>query len=141
MSSKIDVVQAWSDAPSGDAQVTASFLAEDFENVMSDGTIQSKAEYVGMASMMFASLPDMDWVLSELREEGESVIMAGHFEGTFQNDLDLTAVGIGVIPASGKKVVWPESTLKIMVEGDKVRRMESLGGSTTTEEFLSPLMG
>jgi predicted ester cyclase len=141
MTSKTDVVRAWTDSPAGDAQSTAAFLSEDFENVMADGTIQTKAEYVGMASMMYASLPDMHGVVSDLHEEGGAVIMTYHFEATFQNDLDLSAMGAGVIPASGKKVVWPEDTVKLTVEGDKIRRLEPQGSSGSIADFLAPLMG
>ncbi len=141
MTSKVDVVRAWTNSPAGDIQSTAAFLAEDFENVMADGSVQSRAEYVGMASMMYASIPDMHGVVAELREEGGAVIMTFHFEGTFQNDLDLSAMGAGVIPASNKKVVWPEDTIKVTVEGDKVRRIEPHGNSATMADILAVLMG
>lgn len=41
MTSKLDVVQAWNNTSAGDAQATGSFLSEDFENIMADGTVQS----------------------------------------------------------------------------------------------------
>jgi hypothetical protein len=44
-------------------------------------------------------------VLKGLREESDFVIMSGHFEGTHTSDLDLSAMDIGIIPASVKKIV------------------------------------
>lgn len=96
---------------------------------------------MGMVYLMYASLPDMDAFISKLWEEGDDVFMTYHFEGTFQNDLDLSAMGAGVIPASGKKIVWPEDTIKLTIEGDKVRRIEPYGDIGSVADFLAPLMG
>ena len=141
MGNKVDVVRAWTDSPAGDLESTAAFLAEDFENVQADGSVQSKAEYLGGASLFYAAIPDMHGVVSDLREEDGAVIMTYHFEGTFQNDLDLSPMGAGVIPANGKKVIWPENTVKLAVEGDKIRRIEPAGEAVTMEDLLAPLMG
>ena len=142
MTSNIDVIRAWNKVPLGDAQGTIDFLAEDFEQIGADGSVQSKAQYAGMIHMMYGSLPDMHGFISELREEDGAVLMTYHFEGTFQNNLDLSALGMGVIPASGEKIVWPEDTVKVTVEGDKIRRIEPHGGVIgSTADFLAPLMG
>lgn len=76
---------------------------------------------------------------SEFNEEGDFVIMTGHFEGTHKADLDLSAIGAGVIPASGKKIVWPEVSVKITVEGDQIVREEAYGEGGGMEAFLAPL--
>jgi|GEM_PF-2728094 hypothetical protein len=65
--------------------------------------------------------------------------MTGHFEGTHKADLDLSAIGAGVIPASGKKIVWPEVSVKITVEGDQIVREEAYGEGGGMEAFLAPL--
>jgi hypothetical protein len=65
--------------------------------------------------------------------------MSGHFEGTHTGDLDLSAIGIGVIPASGKKIVWPEASEKITVEGDKIIRMEPYAGASGMQAWLAAL--
>jgi hypothetical protein len=67
--------------------------------------------------------------------------MTGHFEGTFKADLDLSALGAGVIPASGKKIVWPEVNVKVTVEGDKIVREEPYGEGGGIEAFVAGLMG
>lgn len=142
MTSKLDVVRTWTEVPPGDAQRTVAFLSEDFESIAADGTVQSRAEYAGMLNMMYASLPDMHGVVSELHEEEGAVLMTYHFEGTFENDLDLSALGMGVIPASGEKLLWPEDTVKVTVEGDKISRIEpGTGVIGSMADFLAPLMG
>ena len=65
--------------------------------------------------------------------------MTGHFEGTHKADLDLSAIGAGVIPASGKRIVWPDESTKVMVEGDKIVRLEPYGDSGGMETFLAGL--
>jgi hypothetical protein len=80
-----------------------------------------------------------EW-LADLTESGEdSALMTGHFEGTHTGDFDLSAMGLGVIPASGKKVVWPDATIKWIVKDDKIVGNENAGGSAGLEGFLAPL--
>jgi hypothetical protein len=89
--------------------------------------------------MMNASFKDYGFVLSNLQDEGDYIIMIGHFEGTHINDLDLTAMGLGIIPASDKKIVWPEASAKLTVEGGKIVRMEPYAGAAGLKAFLSAL--
>jgi predicted ester cyclase len=142
MTSKLDVVRAWTDMPAGNIEESADYLSDDFQNVDADGNvIVDKAGWIGMGQMMYSSLPDIKYVRTGLREEGDFVIMTGHFEGTFTNDLDLSAMGAGVIPANGKRIVWPETSGKFIVEGSKIVREEPYGESGGMEAFLAPLMG
>ena len=58
----------------------------------------------------------------------------------FQNvDIDLSLLGAGVVPASGKKIVWPEWSTKITVGQAKITRMEPYGEGGGMEAFLAPL--
>ncbi len=98
-----------------------------------------KEGYIGMSHMLHGSLPDFKFVRTGLREEGDHVIMTGHFEGTFENDLDMSAMGVGVIPASGKKIVWSEVNVTVMVEGDKIAGEKPYGEGGGLAAFLGPL--
>jgi predicted ester cyclase len=102
--------------------------------------VLDRESYIGMGHMLLASLPDFKFVRTDLRQEDDLVIMTAHFEGTPTGDLDLSAIGAGVIPASGKKIVWPEVSVKITVEGDKLVREEAYGEGGGMEAFLAPLM-
>ena len=138
MTSKLDVVKAWNE--SGDMEESLAYLSDDFQNVDQDGNVlMDKEGYAGLGHMLFASFTGFEFVRSDLHEEGNAVIMSGHFEGTHTSDLDLSAMGVGVIPASGKKIVWPEARVKITVEGDKIVREEPYGDSGGMEAFLAPL--
>ena len=65
--------------------------------------------------------------------------MTSHFQGKHTTDLDLSAMGMGVIPASGKEIVWPNESTKVMVKGDQIVREEAYGEGGGMEAFLAPL--
>ena len=81
-------------------------------------------------------LPDLD---IDLHEEGDDVIVSYQWEGTHTGDLDLSALGLGVIPASGKRIVWPEATSVFTIKGGKIVSIKPYGDSSGMEEFLKPL--
>jgi hypothetical protein len=140
MTSNLDVVKAWTDLPAGDLAASAAYLSKDFQSLDKDGNVEmNKEAWVGMGHILLASFTDYDWVRTGIREEGDFVIMSGRFEGSFTSDLDLSAMGMGVIPASGKEIDWPESSSKITVEGDKIVRLEQIGDSSGMETFLAAL--
>jgi predicted ester cyclase len=142
MTSNLDVVKAWTSVPPDNEEERIAFISNDFQNVGADGKVlMDKAAYLGMGQILRGSLPDFEFVRTGLRQEGDFVIMTGHFEGTFMSDLDLSAMGAGVIPASGKKLVWSEVSVKVTVEGDKIVREEPYGESGGMEAFLAGLMG
>ena len=99
----------------------------------------NKEAYIGMGQMLFTAFKDFNWVRSDLRQKGDSVIMSGHFEGTHTGDLDLSAMGAGVIPASGKMIVWPETSVEYQLEGDKILIEEPYGDARGVEDFLEVL--
>jgi predicted ester cyclase len=141
MTSNLDVVKAWTSVPHGNIEEANAYISDDFQNVDTDGNVlMDKEAFIGMGHMLRSSLPDFEFVRTNLREEGDFVIMTGHFKGTFINDLDLSALGAGVIPASGKKLVWSEVSAKVTVEGGKIVREEPYGEGGGMEAFLAPLM-
>jgi hypothetical protein len=140
MTSKLDVIKEWLDLPPGDLERSAAYLSEDFQSFDSDGNVVlNKETWTGMGHVLQASFTGFQWVNTALREEGDFVIMTGHFEGTHTSDLDLSAMGAGVIPASGKKIVWPDATSKITVEGGKIAGWVSADEGGGMEDFLAVL--
>ena len=145
MTSKLEVVskyldEAWSNPPASNVEASMATYSDDFANLDEDGNVlMDKEAYIGMGQLMFSAFNDFRWVLSDLREEDDGVIMTGHFEGTHTGDLDLSAMGLGVIPASGKKIVWSEAIVKWGVRGDKIVSLEPHGGAGGLGGFLAPL--
>lgn len=142
MGSKSDVIKsfmdaAWSNPPSSVIEANKKYLADNFQSYDSDSKpLMDKQGYIGFAQMFLNAFPDVMWVRSGLREVGDSVIMRGHFEGTHMGEVDLSAMGMGVIPASGKKIVWPEDSVEYKVEGEQVLSEKATSG---LKEMLAPL--
>jgi predicted ester cyclase len=145
MGSKSDVYKAyfeasWANPPSSLAQAGMTYLSDDFKNFDKDGNaIMDKAAYIGMGQLLASAFKDFKAVYGDMREEGDSVIVRYHFEGTHTGDLDLSAMGLGVIPASGKKIVFPEDTAAFKIQGDKIVSIKPYGDSAGIESFLAAL--
>lgn len=140
MTSELDIVKAW--VAGNSIEATAKYLADDFQwSDQSGDTVMDKAAYLGMGTLMYASFDELKYVATNVRQEGDIVYLTGHFEGKHVNDFDLSAMGMGVIPASGKWIVWPDSTDRVVVEGDQIVSMTNVSDDGGMEAFLAPLMG
>ena len=142
MNSKMEIAKAWAAAvgPDGDFDAIANLLSDDFENLDQDGNVAlTKEGFLNLWRMMNASFTKVGFVVTEMYEEGDHVILRGHNEGVHTADLDLTAMGFGILPASGKKIVWPEASTKLTIAGDKVKRLEPHAGAAGLMAFLSAL--
>ena len=94
---------------------------------------------MGFVNLLHASFPDITAVLHDVREEGDYVFVRSHFEGTHTSDFDLSAMGMGVVPASGKKIIWPEASNAFKIDGDKIVSIKPVGESGGMEAFLAAL--
>ena len=120
----------------------AAVYADDFQVTNSVGEPpMDKSTWLGMEPLVLASFPDMEYVIKEIKEEGDGVRLTGHFVGVFTNNLDLSAMGMGVIPASGEKITWPNASIHISVKGDKITKWHILDTSPDAgmAGFLRPL--
>jgi hypothetical protein len=134
---KIDMVKATFSFD--DFERSEQYLSDDFQGTDSvGGPAFDKAGWVGMGQMFKGSLPDIKVVIDDIREEGDSVMVTSHFTGTFTNDFDLTALGMGVIPANGEMVTFPSSTAEISFNGEKITRFHNT--DTGPEAGLPGLM-
>ena len=104
------------DTPPVEAQ---NYYADNFQATDSvGGQPFDKQAWFGMGEIMRASFPDISYEVEEIREDGEDVIIKGRFEGTFETDFDLSAMNMGVIPATGKKVIFPNDTSRVSFDAD-----------------------
>jgi hypothetical protein len=118
---KIDMVKATYSFD--DFEGSAKNLSDDFQSTDSvGGPPFDKAGWIGMGQIFKNTFPDIKVVIEDIHEAGDSVMVTSYFTGTFTNDLDLSAMGMGVIPASGEMVTFPSTTSKISFDGDKISR-------------------
>jgi predicted ester cyclase len=145
MGSKKDLYNAyfkasWTNPPSSLTEANMTYLSDDFKNYDKDGNVlMDRAAYTGMGQLLGSAFKDFKAEYSDIREEGDSVIVTYHFEGTHTGDLDLSAMGLGVIPASGKKIVFPEDTAAFKIQGDKIVSIKPYGDSAGMASFLAAL--
>lgn len=145
MSSNLDlykayVKDAWANPPASLMEAGMKYISDDFQNIDADGTVLGgKEAYNGMGLLMASAFTGLKVVYGEMREEGDDVIVTSHFEGTHTGDLDLSALGLGVIPASGKKIVWPDSTNAFTIKNGQIVSIKPYGDSGGIAEFLKPL--
>lgn len=145
MSSNLDIYNsyheaAWANPPSSIMEASSTYFSNDFQSLDRDGNVQMDREaYLGMTQMFFASFADFKSVPHDVREEGDAVISINHFEGTHTGDLDLSAMGMGVIKASGNRIVWPEAKTKWTFEGDKITSIQPMDDAGGLGAFLAPL--
>ncbi len=143
MGSKVEVIRAWHDEsyanpPSSMVEATEKYFSDDFQILDKDGNVMmDKAAYIGMTQLMINAFQDLEGEIHDLTEVDGDVIMTFHWEGTHTGDFDLSAMGLGVIPASGKKVATPVSKSRFMVEGDKIVGSQPISGGL--EPFLASL--
>ena len=82
-------------------------------------------EWVGVNQNMQAAFPDLSYNFEILEEKGNQVWVRNNFEGTHKADWDLSRMGLGVVPATGKSVSSGSAVTVGTVNDDgKVTRIE-----------------
>ena len=140
---KIEIVKKAFDIDAG-TEAQREYYSDDYQFVDSVGSPpMDKEAWFGMSDVMRASIPDLGYTIDEIHQEGEDVIVSGHFTGTFQHDLDLSAMGMGVIPATGKAIDLPGGTSRISFRGDKISKNHNLdtGPDAGMAGFLAAFRG
>ena len=88
----------------GDYDKKEGLFSDDFQFTDgSGGPALDKAAWFGMSSTILAAFPDVEEIIEEVQEDGQDLIVKDHFVGTFTNPFDLTTLGAGMIPPSGKR--------------------------------------
>ena len=125
--SKTDLIKtAWNlDSPEAER---AGYLSDDFQwTTEVAGPSMDKDSWLTMSRLMESAFPDLSYVFEDIRERGECLEVTGRFAGTFTNDFDLSAMGMGIIPATGASVDFPSSTARVCFDGDRIVEVHQLG--------------
>jgi hypothetical protein len=131
---------SWADPPSSHFAANEKYLSENFQNLDREGNVMmDKAAYMGMVRILNDAFSNFKAVLSDVHEEGDAVILSSHFEGTHTGDLDLSALGMGIFPASGKRIVWPEASTTWKFDGDQILSIQPNDDNGGVGPFLAAL--
>jgi hypothetical protein len=121
---KIELVKSAWDRSNPDAY---AHHADDFQYTDELGSPPMSLEsWLVFDRLMRSAFPDLSTPIDEIREENGDVVLTSQGSGTFANDLDLSAMGLGVIPATGECVTFPVGTVRVSFEGDEISRIHSL---------------
>ena len=117
-----EAAQAFVDAfNGGDLDTAASYLSDDFQFSGPVPKPIGSAEWIGLSKVFRVGCPDIKYNLTIVSVEGDVVKTTTQVSGTHTGDLDLSAMGMGVIPPTGKSFSNPEETGESTVEGDKIK--------------------
>ena len=114
-------VQALMDAvQQGDFEKAKSLLSDDFQFSGPVPEPINGAQWMGMSANLKTAFPNLDYQFHVEGTDGDAVKISAELKGTHSNDLDLTAMGMGVIPATKKSFANPHEHGTVTVKGDKV---------------------
>jgi predicted ester cyclase len=116
-----ETVQALMDSvQKGDFEKAKSLLSDDFtfsgpvpEPINADA-------WMGMSMSLKNAFPDLDYQFNIESMDGDTANISAELKGTHSGDFDLTAMHMGVIPATNKSFAAAHEHGKITVNGDKI---------------------
>ena len=102
-----------------DTTAAAKLISDDFTFSGPVPQPISGAEWLGMQQALGKAFPDWKFNASDLREEGGKVRGAVQITGTQKGELDLTALGMPNVLATGKAIKLPREEITLTVSGGK----------------------
>jgi predicted ester cyclase len=115
-------VQALMDAvQKGDFVKAQSTLSNDFQFSGPVPQPISGPAWMGMSASMKAAFPDLNYQFKIESVDGNTVNISAQLKGTHKGNLDLTALGMGVIPPTNKSFAAAHELGKAIVQDDKVK--------------------
>lgn len=76
--------------------------------------------WMGLHDKLNAGFPDWSFNLSGVHQHGDVVHATAQITGTHTGDLDLSPMGMPVVPATGKAIQLPQEELSISVVDGKI---------------------
>lgn len=120
MDQKETVRTLMSAVQAGDFAVAASLLSDDFRFSGSVPGTLTGAQWIGMSERLKAAFPDLDYHFAVDHTERSVVGVTARMTGTHTGILDLTALGLGASPATGKAFSMGLEYGDVTVRDDKV---------------------
>ncbi len=123
MQSEIDIVRAFYAAiDAGNMEKASQLLADDFRRYGPPPETMGKRETLEMWSALKTALPDLKHALSNIRAEGRLVLLSAQAGGRHTGPLDLSKMGMsgGVVPHSGRMIIFPPNEFEYTVINGKI---------------------
>ncbi|OGO36916.1 MAG: hypothetical protein A2W35_09935 [Chloroflexi bacterium RBG_16_57_11] len=132
MQTDMEVVRAFYVAvDSGNLEKAGQLLSDDFKLFGTTSGWVGKHEALEILTLLKTALPDLRHALSNIRSEGGVVMLTAQGGGRHTGPLDLPnlGMGMGIIPASGRMVIFPPDHYEFTVSQGKI----------TTERNVTPI--
>lgn len=118
---KRETAQAFLDAvQKGDFEDATSMLADDFQYSGPVPEPVDREAWLGMSTGLKSAFPDLDYHFRVIGTQGDVVRATSQLSGTHSGAFDLTAMDMGVIPATHKTFVTQLQKTKITVKEDRI---------------------
>jgi hypothetical protein len=108
---------------SGDAEVAANCMADQFTFAGWLHEPFTKNEFLGVQSRLLDAMPDFTYNLNDEREVGNNVEAWTQIMGTQLHDLLLPSLDVPFIQATGNAISLPQTRTKFTFEQEKITQM------------------
>ena len=105
----------------GDFEKAQATLADDFQFSGPVPEPISGPAWMGMSKSLKAAFPDLDYQFKIENIDGNAVNISAELKGMHSGDLDLSAMGMGVIPATNKSFAAAHEHGQSTVQDGKVK--------------------
>jgi predicted ester cyclase len=120
--------KVWDLIEAKDTAAAAELLSDDFTF---SGPVPEPINgemWLGMHDRLNAAFPDWKFNISDVHPHGEVIHCTAQITGTHTGELDLSPLGLPVVPATGKSFQLPREEMGVAVVGDKIT---SISGEST----------
>ena len=119
----------------GDFESAKSMLADDFQYSGPTAESIDKDAGLGMSASLKTAFPDLDYHFKVIGTEGDVVKTTSQLSGTHSGSLNLTALNLGLIPATDRNFITTREKTKITVKENKITAwvVEPTQGAGMTE--------
>ena len=118
---KREIVQSLMDSiQKGDFVHAKTMLADDFQFSGPVPTPINRDSWLGMSASLKTAFPNLDYHFNVIGADGDIVKTTSQLSGTHTDAFDLTAMNMGVIPATDKDFSVKVEKTKVTVKDNKV---------------------
>ena len=122
----------------GEFEKAKSLLSSDFKFSGPVPEPISSDAWIGLSANLKAAFPDLDYQFKIESVDGDTANILAQLKGSHKGDLDLTAMHMGIIPATGKSFNAAQEHGKVRVRDGKIT---SLANEPTEGAGLMAILG
>lgn len=120
MNAKTTVKTLTDAVQTGDFKTAKSLLSDDFKFSGPVPEPVNREQWLGMSANLKTAFPNLDYHFALVGADGDVAHISAQLSGTHSGSLDLKAMGMGVIPATGKSFSAALEHGDVTTRGDKV---------------------